>query len=186
MASGDVQTLEMMRELGVLDAIYAGDWDIEAYRVWARVDDTRLPMLALAAMLGHAVTALGARLKLSRVECRDLQRFATPLGVEEIAGLGGDAWQVYVWRRCRRLRWTPEQVAGALLISQLGAPINLARLQAIRYYVMPRLPINGDDVRALGMQGQAVGTMLERVEDYWLESGFSACRAELLAQLRSY
>ena len=189
LASGDVRTLGLMRELGVLDAIYAGDWDVDAYGIWAGVDDARAPMLALAVMLrallaGEAVEELGKRLKLSRHECRDLQHFATPLDAEEVAGLGGDAWRVYVWRRCRRGRWTAEQVAGAWLISQLGAPIDSARLRAIRGYVMPRLPINGDDVQALGVRGAAVGAMLEQVEDYWLECGFSASRAELLAQLK--
>ena len=187
LASGDVRTLGLMRELGVLDAIYAGDWDVEAYGVWAGVDDARAPMLALAVMLragGEVVEELSVRLKLSRNECRDLQHFATPLEAEEVAGLLGDAWRVYVWRRCRRWRWTQEQVAGAWLISQLGAPINTARLQAIRAYVLARLPINGDDVQALGVRGAAVGAMLEQVEDYWLECGFSASRAELLAQLK--
>ena len=189
LASGDVRTLVLMRALGVLDAIYAGDWDVDAYGLWAEVDDARAPMLALAVMLrallgGEAVEELGKRLKLSRHECRDLQHFATPLGVEEVAGLGGDAWRVYVWRRCRRWRWTAEQVAGAWLISRLGAPIDSARLQAIRTYVLARLPINGDDVQALGVRGAAVGAMLERVEDYWLERGFSASRGELLAQLK--
>ena len=191
LASGDARTLVLMRELGVLDAIYAGDWDVDAYGVWAGVDDARAPMLALAVMLrallageAAAVAKLGVRLKLSRHECRDLQHFATPLEAEEMAGLGGDDWRVYVWRRCRRWRWTAEQVAGAWLISQLGAPINTARLQAIRAYVLARLPINGDDVQALGVRGAAVGAMLEQVEDYWLARGFSASRAELLAQLK--
>ena len=189
LASGDARTLGLMRELGVLDAIYAGDWDVDAYGIWAGVDDARAPMLALAVMLrallaGEAVEELGKRLKLSRHEWRDLQHFATPLEAEEVAGLGGDDWRVYVWRRCRRWRWTTAQVAGAWLISRLGAPIDSARLQAIRAYMLPRLPINGDDVQALGVRGAAVGAMLERVEDYWLERGFSASRAELLAQLK--
>ena len=186
LASGDARTLVLMRALGVLDAIYAGDWDVEAYGEWAAVDDGRAPMLALAVLLGggEAVEALGTRLKLSRHECRDLQCFTTPLDAAECAGLGGAAWQVYVWRRCQRWRWTQEQVAGAWLISQLGATINLARLQAIRAYVMPHLPINGDDVQALGVRGAAVGAMLARIEDYWLERGFSASRGELLAQLK--
>ena len=187
LASGDARTLVLMRELGVLDAIYAGDWDVDAYGVWAGVDDARAPMLALAVMLragGEVVEELSVRLKLSRNECRDLQHFTTPLGAEEVAGLGGDDWRVYVWRRCRRWRWTTAQVAGAWLISQLGAPIDSARLQAIRTYVLARLPINGDDVQALGVRGAAVGAMLEQVEDYWLARGFSASRAELLAQLK--
>ena len=177
-----------MRELGVLNAIYAGDWDVEAYGMWAEVDDGRAPMLALAVLLGvAAVEALSVRLKLSRVATRNLQHFATPLAAEEAAGLGGDAWQAYLWRRCRRSRWTAEQVAGAWLMSQLRhnpATINRARLHAIRAYVMPRLPINGDDVQAMGVRGHAVGAMLTRVEDYWLQSGFCAPRAELLAQLK--
>ena len=76
------RTLVLMREWGVLDAIYAGDWDVDAYGIWAGVDDARAPMLALAVMLrallagdAAAVAKLGVRLKLSRHEWRDLQTF---------------------------------------------------------------------------------------------------------------
>jgi poly(A) polymerase len=49
---------------------------------------------------------------------------------------------------------------------------------------VPRFPVSGDDLTALGMEpGRPLGAALDRLERAWIESGFTLDRTELLARL---
>ena len=62
-----------------------------------------------------------------------------------------------------------------------------ARRQALETafsWQAPELPVNGEDVKALGVpRGPEIGTHLRALEDWWTDGGFAADRDACLAQL---
>ena len=61
-----------------------------------------------------------------------------------------------------------------------------AQLAAAAGWRRPAFPLTGDDVMALGIAaGPAVGDLLRRVEEWWLDGDFSADRAACLARLET-
>jgi poly(A) polymerase len=58
-------------------------------------------------------------------------------------------------------------------------------LRAGAAWVPVHLPVNGEDVKALGIEhGEAIGSVLNAVEAWWIERDFRPDRVETLAQLR--
>jgi poly(A) polymerase len=50
---------------------------------------------------------------------------------------------------------------------------------------IPQLPVDGNDVMALGIpEGPEIGVRLRDVEQWWIEQDFAAGRMELLDRLR--
>lgn len=62
-----------------------------------------------------------------------------------------------------------------------------AAVETYRAINVPRFPINGDDLVALGLgQGPQLGKALRRIEKDWVQSGFAMDREDLLKRLRDY
>lgn len=60
-------------------------------------------------------------------------------------------------------------------------------VETYRSISVPRFPINGDDLVALGLaQGPQLGKALRRIEKDWVQSGFAMDRDDLLNRLRDY
>lgn len=79
---------------------------------------------------------------------------------------------------------TEATVDGMLLLPGNDA-LALADVRAARDFKPPRLPVNGRDLVAAGVEaGPAVGAALERLTDRWIESGFTLSRDALLEALK--
>jgi len=58
-------------------------------------------------------------------------------------------------------------------------------LRRIRAWPIPRFPLGGDDVTALGIApGPRVGQLLDAVKTWWENGDFAATRAKCLAKLK--
>lgn len=61
----------------------------------------------------------------------------------------------------------------------------LAVTEELRSLDVPRFPLDGNDLIRLGMRpGKALGAELDRLEQRWIESGFTLDRDELLSEVR--
>ena len=67
--------------------------------------------------------------------------------------------------------------------TEAGKSAVLDQLQGL---AVPRFPVNGSDLIKLGLRpGKALGAELDRLEQLWIESGFSLDREKLLSILRA-
>ncbi|MBC8452091.1 MAG: hypothetical protein H8D70_02600 [Rhodospirillaceae bacterium] len=58
-------------------------------------------------------------------------------------------------------------------------------LEAARIFDVPAFPLSGRDVMAAGVAaGPAVGEALQRIEDWWIDAGFSPDRTQCLTHLK--
>ncbi len=93
-----------------------------------------------------------------------------------------------VRRECYRLG--PERLVDRALLhwANDGNPDNVALeriLDVIESWEPRTMPIKGDDVLALGVPtGEAVGSLLRLIEDWWINEDFRPGRDELLARLK--
>jgi poly(A) polymerase len=51
---------------------------------------------------------------------------------------------------------------------------------------VPKLPIKGRDVLELGLNGKAVGDILKKLEEYWIENGFKKNKKELIEKAKKF
>lgn len=58
--------------------------------------------------------------------------------------------------------------------------------ERLRDWSVPIFPIKSLDVRALGLEGKALGEALKRLENQWLANGFSDTKETLLTSLKAY
>ncbi len=132
--------------------------------------------LALLFLPGQREKA-ALRLKLSRAEIRYLCYLDQPCIEEMAVDLTGTGWK----KAAYRLRH------GALFAyAQAGmhnsGGISLTRMRHIAGFQLPVCPVKGRDIiRHFGIEGQAVGICLARIEQIWIDSDFSLSRTQLLA-----
>jgi poly(A) polymerase len=78
-----------------------------------------------------------------------------------------------------------DAVEVAVTLANWGDAGKLAVTDQLQLLNIPRFPLSGNDLIRLGMrQGKELGRELERLEQLWIESGFSLDRAELLDAAR--
>lgn len=190
-AEGAVTALAAMRDHGILShALGLDKTDLTAFsRLTARLAALRehgleLPAhratLFLAALVENEVEALAlvSRLRLSNAArdrmieaLRARDRLRTDPRTEAIPG------HVY--------RLGLESVVDGMLLSPGNDAETLAHVAAARGFTPPRLPVNGRDLVAAGIQpGPAIGAAIEELTDRWIKSGFTLTREALLASLR--
>ncbi len=60
-------------------------------------------------------------------------------------------------------------------------------LSIIQQWEVPTFPVSGNDLMENGIpQGPALGDTLEKLENWWIENGFSATREECLKELKKF
>ena len=65
-----------------------------------------------------------------------------------------------------------------------GSPDWLAVYKQAKAWTRPVMPVTGADLLTLGViEGPAIGQMLRRMEDAWIESDFTLGRDQLIAQV---
>jgi len=48
---------------------------------------------------------------------------------------------------------------------------------------IPKFPVNGNDIKAIGMSGKAIGESLDFLRDIWVKSGYNMDKTELMSKL---
>ena len=142
------------------------------------------PVRRLAILLRDPATAgaVAARLRFSN---KDRERLVTLRAVVPFTPPLDDR---AIRRECYRLG--PELLIDrALLYWAVGGnPDNAAlerMLDAAEAWEPVALPVKGDDVLALGVPtGEAVGSLLRLIEDWWIEKDFKPSREEALIRLK--
>lgn len=190
------RALLWMRQAGVLSRVLpeSEKWGIDALHGLVGTERDlgwkADPLLRLEAIVPPDVVrmkSLGERLKLSKEEANRLQRWAMSAPVDS--------------------EWTESTLAKALyrgdvqgLVDRLRLALALARSRAAdddqsmmragrlsrllafaEKWKRPLFPIKGADLAALGIRaGPKLGTLLKRLENDWIESGFSLSRDALM------
>jgi len=178
-ASAPADALEAMVEAGALDhwlPEYAGTARLRAL---IGREDIADPLRRLAAILSARAdaTTIGKRLRLSTQESLRLDVMLAAEPVIDLAG-GPRAWRAQIYRLGNGL------YADRLLLAIDASGDWRAALAMARRWTAPELPVSGGDVLKLGVApGPKVGTLIEAVERWWVDTDFSADRAACLAEL---
>jgi poly(A) polymerase len=175
-ARGAVPTLKLMAEQGILGQFlpYTEEW-----QAVGRLPPD--PLLRLA-VLARDPVAMKERWRLSNHEGKRLEAIASLVppspalreGEQKIVlyQMGPEAWADLV-----RIAW-----------ARSGAAMDDPRWQGLldlpRRWDIPVLPVSGGDLLALGMNpGPEIGVTLRRLEDWWVASGFTPDKQDLLKRL---
>lgn len=169
-APDPVPTVDVMARAGILARLLPHGGRLEAFRAMAAVTDDAL--LRLSALLPEAADALDAAargLRLSRREAMRLQALTGP--VPDLASLDD--------RQVRALVYAGgKQAARDRLVQSLSHRPGLReRFEAftalIDTWPVPRLPVGGREVAALGVApGPATGLLLKAFEADWIAADF--------------
>jgi poly(A) polymerase len=175
-ARGAVPTVMLMAEQGILSHLlpYTEDW-----RVLARLPPD--PLLRLA-VLARDPLAMKDRWRLSNHEGKRLAAIASlmppspalrPLEQKIILyQMGPEAWQDVV-----RIAWARSD-------APLDDPDWRSLLELPETWAIPAMPVSGGDLLAAGMNpGPEIGVTLKALEDWWIASGFTPTRQDLLKRL---
>lgn len=108
-----------------------------------------------------------------------VESFSTKLLKDDILNLLSDKWH-------RSLYYLKGPVYLKLIISvNLSSKIK-NRINQIKNFKKPKLPISGDDIMKLGFQeGPEVGDILKRIEGKWVDSDFLFSKQELLDEYKN-
>ena len=197
-APDPARALLWMRQAGVLSRVLpeSDKWGIDA--IHALADTERAlgwgpdPLLRLEAMVppdAARMKELAARLRLSTAEANRLQRWAlTPAVVPETAE-GALARMLYLGDPqgvTDRLRLALAAARGRAAQSD-GALVEAGgffrQLAYAEKWQRPVFPVKGADLAGLGIaQGPKLGALLRRIEEEWMETGFTLGREALLAR----
>lgn len=141
-------------------------------------------LVRLAAMLAphpYLVAKLAAHLRMSNHESKRLKKM-----MEAASGTAyvGDE---QLWRLACYLNGTDiASDAAMLMAARTGEYDNLGRfLEYAAQYQRDVFPLDGNDVRAAGHEGPAVGQKLAELEELWRGSDFSLTKVQLLEMLNS-
>jgi len=182
LASPDpVRALTMMRDDGLLATILPEATRIDRLtKLWPLSDDPLLRLAALIEVDKAGAAALTERLRLSNIERKRLAGLAAPWPLDP----AGD-------ERAQRLaayRLDRERYRDLALLLAADGRLEHARLKELlalaETWPIPKFPLTGDDVTALGIApGPRIGRLLGAVKRWWEEGDFAADRAACLAKL---
>ena len=182
-APDPLPALRLMAETGVLGQVIPGPVGQERLRGLLRVAPAADPLLRLAALLRPppaapaALETVAERWRLSR---RDASRLAA-LATAPMPALAAPAAE----RRRALYRIGAERYRDLVRLAAAEAPDAAALAAALAEAAAwrpRRLPLDGDDLQALGLTpGPRVGAVLAAVEAWWLAQDFAPDRAACLA-----
>jgi poly(A) polymerase len=175
-ARGAIPTLKLMAEQGILPQLLP---HTEEWRVLVRLPPD--PLLRLA-VLAQDPLAMKERWRLSNHEGKRLAAICSlsppSPGLRDMEQkiilyqIGPEAWHDLVL-----IAWARSQ-----------APMDDAAWQSLRElpkrWNIPVMPVSGGDLLAAGMNpGPEIGVTLRRLEDWWVASGFTPGKQDLLKRL---
>jgi poly(A) polymerase/tRNA nucleotidyltransferase (CCA-adding enzyme) len=166
------EAVDLMHGLGVLTSVLPEGASPARLRRLVEAGAPADPILRLAALLNGDAERAAERLRLSN------EQTSTLLALREAAVPEEDA-AVAPW-----LADVPKPILLGRLWLAGASPALRARVEA---YPVPRFPLEGRDVVALGVApGPAVGAALRAVRAWWLESGAVADHAACLQRLTAF
>ena len=134
-------------------------------------------LCVLVPLAGRDWVRAGRRLKLARRQIAALSLLATPLAAHGEADL-----RRAIYRRGFPATVNRAAIAAVSLTDDEAAAL-AARLGRLAQWSVPRFPVSGRDLMALGVPpGPSLGRLLETLEERWLKSDFRLDRTELLAE----
>ena len=178
-AADPVPTMRLLVDDGIWAALFEGPANLARLAGLVPLDPDSLLRLASLLTPSDAIDAV-ERLKLSTRDQRRLE-----LAVAEAPEIALDADAAAQRRTIYAIG--PGTYRDRLLLAAAAAGRHDvgARLELVRDWPVPRLPIGGADVAALGVApGPAVGAFLKAVETWWVAADFTPDRADCLAQLK--
>jgi poly(A) polymerase len=157
----------------------------------------------LAAVLHDGAASAAAtaeRLRLSRAQQKRLHGMLAPEyplpGLRHRAAaltpeLPAAAWRRLLYRMGGRaacdlllLSWAEALTAASGSVSRFDSEAWRERVAAAQAWKTPRFPLGGADALALGVpRGPRVGTLLDAVEEWWIDAGFAPDREACLQRL---
>lgn len=186
------RALLWMRQTGVLTAVLpeSEKWGIDligrlmaAEKAFGWRPDPMLRLEAIVPANSERVGELADRLRLSNDERGRLQKWAgsDPFTTD----IKLDLLKKQIYRKGRqplldrlRLALASEMPLDTAAPDKLPESISLAE-----GWEIPKFPLQGKDLLAAGFQpGPAMGDLLVRLEDAWIESGFELTKTDLLAR----
>jgi poly(A) polymerase len=184
MVAEPAPTLALMAELGVLPAILPEipAPDLACLARLVPLGAPPEPLLRLAA-LGSAAPGLAARLKLSTAETRAL-RFLQEAAIPgaEIDAAGFRRWRAQHGAVALEIQGAALWLADA---REGAAPLRAPLRAILHAEATPILPVQGRDLLAAGVTpGPALGSLLAKLEDFWIAGGCVADQETCLAEGR--
>jgi poly(A) polymerase len=181
---GPVAALGMMQEDEVLAAILPEARRLDRLRKMIAIEPQPDPLRRLAALIdvdGAGAAALAERLRSSNAWRDRLRGLAAPWPIEP---QGDDRAQ-----RQALYRLGADRYRDVVLLLAAEGEISRGRLaelmDAARNWAPPVFPLNGGDLRELGIpQGPRVGRLLDAVHEWWQAGDFSADRGACLNRLK--
>jgi poly(A) polymerase len=186
LARGAARAAGLMNGAGVSEVLFGRELDYAVLERLAAIDAANglspdYP-LRLAASLTMSADQLGDSLRLPNAEVRDIG--ALRVAMPPSPALRDNERKVVLYQtgaqtfaRAVRLAW-----------AEGDAPADdegwLELLKLPQQWPVPSLPVTGADLIAAGLEpGPELGATLRRLEDWWVATGFTASREELLAKV---
>lgn len=183
-----------MRTTEVLTSVLPENWGLDQFH-WLLAAERdqgweRDAMLRLEAMLRPVpenVTALADRLKLSNEERHRLLDWVEEVpGARKAAGLSEAMFAKQLYRSSQGglVDALAHEFARRFVKEEDGAKAIADLILLSRGWHRPVFPVTGDDLIGAGLEpGPKLGAALGRLEDLWIDSGFTLSKPALLAAL---
>lgn len=146
------------------------------------------PMQRLMALIPRdqaSVTALAARLRFSRAEAGRLEAWANDQ-TRLVSWLSARAVRAGLYRMGPALWLDRVRLAWAADPEPRRVPQWRALMALASGYQAPRFPVTGEQVLAAGARkGPTVGTILQELEDWWIETDFTDDELSLAERLKA-
>ena len=184
------RALLWMRQASVLTTILpeSEKWGIDAIHGLVAAEQARGwtpdPLLRLAAIVPRdppRIKAMAERLRMSNAEGERLVAFAAAPDMSSKVRAADLPALLYRGDRQAVIDRLRLAIAGSPVADEAAMMAGL--LETAQNWEKPVFPIRGDDLKTAGIApGPAMGEMLRRLEDLWVESGFALDRDQLLAR----
>ncbi len=182
-AKGAVESLQEMRDSGLMDWLLGSEADLARFAKLAPLDDPILGLAALAVKSRSDADRLREKLRLTNTEHARLLALGAALEAQQALPVNPE--------RARALHYRLGGQAFTDLAALLAAASDSSAdgwsvlLMMARRWKMPVFPLKGADVAALGIHpGPRIGEVLRAAEEQWIEAGFPADNARLRDILR--
>lgn len=169
-APAPVPTVEVMAHTGILARLLPEAGTLEAFRAMAAVTDD--PLLRLSSLLPGSAETLDAAARGLRLSNREMARLQGLIGPElDLEALEDRQVRALVYREGRQA--VTDQLVRALSHKPARRDRYDALIDRVENWPVPRLPVGGREVAALGVApGPETGALLKAFEADWIADDF--------------